>query len=336
MKGIALKMTALPWLSVAASLTMLLLASCGGNAGGVLPGTGTDCPTSVTGTGTGAESRTEAVSRADTGTVPTPETDTSAAEPETQSDPRTAEEILWDSLAGDGFLRGRGRRVAGLAAPDDCPTPQGGWFDGRYWYQLFIGKDTEHNERDNTVRLVRYDTQTGKTVRISDPLPLNHANDLTYNSRRGLLVAVHNNPNRKLVSFIDPETLTVTETVTLPCRIYSLAYSPERDMYVAGIAGGQSFCLLDAAFRQVGGPFSPTPDTAGYITQGCACDARYIYFVLYRQNVITVYDWEGRHIRTLSITVSGEPENLSQVGGSLYVASAAGGAQLTRIELRNR
>ena len=129
-------------------------------------------------------------------------------------------------------------------------------------YQLFIGKDTEHNERDNTVRLVRYDTQTGKTVRISDPLPLNHANDLTYNSRRGLLVAVHNNPNRKLVSFIDPETLTVTETVTLPCRIYSLAYSPERDMYVAGIAGGQSFCLLDAAFRQVGGPFSPTPDTA--------------------------------------------------------------------------
>ena len=97
-------------------------------------------------------------------------------------------------------------------------------------------------------------------------------------------------------------------------------------MYVAGIAGGQSFCLLDAAFRQVGGPFSPTPDTAGYITQGCACDARYIYFVLYRQNVITVYDWEGRHIRTLPITVSGEPENLSQVGGSLYVASAAGGA----------
>ena len=186
------------------------------------------------------------------------------------------------------------------------------------------------------MRLFRYDTQTGKTVRISDPLPLNHANDLTYNSRRGLLVAVHNNPNRKLVSFIDPETLTVTETVTLPCRIYSLAYSPERDMYVAGIAGGQSFCLLDAAFRQVGGPFSPTPDTAGYITQGCACDARYIYFVLYRQNVITVYDWEGRHIRTLPITVSGEPENLSQVGGSLYVASAAGGAQLTRIELRNR
>jgi len=57
-KGIALKMTALPWLSVAASLTMLLLTSCGGNAGGVLPGTGTDCPASVTGTGTGAESRT--------------------------------------------------------------------------------------------------------------------------------------------------------------------------------------------------------------------------------------------------------------------------------------
>ena len=94
MKGIALKMTALPWLSVAASLTMLLLASCGGYAGGVLPGTGTDCPGSVTDTGTGTESRTEAVSRTDTGTVPTPETDTSAAEPETQPDPRTAEEIL--------------------------------------------------------------------------------------------------------------------------------------------------------------------------------------------------------------------------------------------------
>ncbi len=330
------KQLLLPWLSAAVVLTALLLAACGRSTGDTASGTGTERPTDTTGTdresGTVTENRTETATGAhpDTGTA-------SAAGTETQTDPRTAEEIFWDTLTGEDTLRGRGRRLARLTAPDDCPIAQGGWFDGRFWYQFFIDKDTGSNEQNNRVRLVKYDTATQETVRISDLLPLNHANDLTYDSRRGLLVAVHNKPNRELVSFLDPETLTVTETVTLPCKIFSLAYSPERDMYVAGIAGGQTFCLFDAGFRQVSGVFTPTPDTAGYVTQGCACDARYIYFVLYAQNVVTVYDWDGNHVRTLPVIVSGEPENLAQAGGCLYIGSATvGGAELTRIGLQIR
>lgn len=268
--------------------------------------------------------------QADTDTPITTET----AEISIQPDESRAEVHLWQALTEPHALRARSRQVARMVPPSDCKTAQGGWFDGRYWYQLMIGKDTASNEAHNIVRLCKVDVETGETVRISDPLPLNHANDLTYNNRNNLLIAVHNNPNRKLVSLIDPETLTVTETVSLPCKIYSLAYCPERDQYVAGLAGGQTFCLLDAQFRQVAGPFKPTEDTTGYITQGVACDARFIYFVLYKQNVITVYDWNGNHIRTLPITVSGEPENITQSGGSLYVATGGSHVLLYRLDIQ--
>lgn len=313
-------------------LLAVSLSACAGNAAG----SPSAAPASTSGTTSDVSPASEAPheSKPQTATC-APQTDGPASESPGQPGTPTADGYLWDMLTGTYDIHTRSRRVAGMVPPSDCPTAQGGWFDGRYWYQLMIGKDTATNEQSNVVRLCKVDVETGETVRISDPLPLNHANDLTYNTRKNVLIAVHNNPNRKLISLIDPETLTVTETVTLPCKIYSLAYCPERDRYVAGLAGGQTFCLLDAEFRQVAGPFEPTEDTAGYITQGCACDARFIYFVLYNQNVVTVYDWDGNHIRTLPITVSGEPENITQSGGKLYIATGGSRVLLYRLDLQS-
>ena len=270
---------------------------------------------------TATETAVETESRADTETEPETEPE---AEPETTPDP--AEELA-AKLRSSPLLHGRVAKVATVPHDNVSTTSQGGYTDGTYHYQLFIKKDTENNEENNIVRLVKCDLATGEVVQISDPLPLNHANDLTYNAKRGLFVAVHNNPHRKWVSLIDPETLTVVETVKMDTKIYSIAYNQARDQYVVGLSGGQTFCFLDADFNRVDDVvYQPTDQTEGYTTQGAACDENFIYFVLYKENAITVYDWDGQFVTLIKLAVSGEPENLNVVDGVIYigVGTAAG------------
>lgn len=268
-------------------------------------------------TETTMETATETESRADTETEP-------ETEPEITPDP--AEELA-AKLRSSALFRSRVAKVATVPHDNVSTTSQGGYTDGTYHYQLFIKKDTENNEENNIVRLVKCDLATGEVVQISDPLPLNHANDLTYNAKRGLFVAVHNNPHRKWVSLIDPETLTIVKTVKMGIKIYSIAYNEARDQYVVGLSGGQTFCFLDADFNRVDDViYQPTDQTKGYTTQGAACDENFIYFVLYKENAITVYDWDGQFVTLIKLAVSGEPENLNVVDGVIYigVGTAAG------------
>ena len=170
--------------------------------------------------------------------------------------PRTAEEILGTVRAGDGFLRGRGRRVAGPAAPTTAPRRRAAGLTGA------TGTSCSSARTRSTTSGTTRCGLSGTTPKQAKPCASATRSRSITPTTRPITAAGDcwrlstTTPTASWFPFIDPETLTVTETVTLPCRIYSLAYSPERDMYVAGIAGGQSFCLLDAAFRQVGGPYS--------------------------------------------------------------------------------
>lgn len=204
---------------------------------------------------------------------------------------------------------------------DTIRTSQGGGTDGKYFYQALIKKDTQTNEANNIVKIVKTDLATGKLVKVSEDLSLNHANDITYNSKIGKLVVAHNNPYRDRISFVDPETLEVTETKSIGMKIYSIAYNATYDRYVVGLSGGQTFTILDSEFRKITStPFQPTSLTSGYITQGMECDDQFIYFVLYKQNVITVYDWSGKFVSLVSLDITGiEPENIFIYNDELYV-----------------
>lgn len=241
---------------------------------------------------------------------------------------------LKEDLASSDDWTATVEQVGCVPHPDSqCTVKQGGWTDGVYYYQLFIKKDTASDEENNIVKLVKYDLATGKVVKTSEDLGLNHANDLTYNPKRNLFVAVHNNPNRKKLSLIDPETFEVVDTVTLDCKIFSLDYNETRDQYVIGVAGGQKFRLLDADFKFVSDTvYEPTSLSKGYTTQGVTCDDKYIYFVLYNENCLTVYDWGGNFISYVKLNISGEPENLSVVGNDIYISSAhSDGARIFKI-----
>ncbi|MBE6585816.1 MAG: hypothetical protein E7645_04725 [Ruminococcaceae bacterium] len=239
-----------------------------------------------------------------------------------------------DDLASSDYWTADVEQIGCVPHPDSqCTTKQGGWTDGTYYYQLFIKKDTASDEKNNIVKLVKYDLTTGEVVKTSEDLGLNHANDLTYNPKRNIFVAVHNNPNRKKVSIIDPDTFEVVDTVTLGCKIFSLDYNEVRDQYIIGVAGGQTFRFLDADFQFVSETvYQPTSLSKGYTTQGVTCDDKYIYFVLYNQNCLTVYDWDGNFITYVQLNISGEPENLSIVGNDIYISSAHGdGAHIFKI-----
>ncbi len=208
----------------------------------------------------------------------------------------------------------------------DIKTVQGGCFAGQYFYQAFLKKDTASNEENNIDRIVKFDTETKETVLTSEDLALNHANDITYNPKINKLVVVHNNPNRTHVSFVDPETLTISETKVIDYKIYCIDYNEAKDCYVIGLSGGQSFRLVDGDFKPLGEVYQPTGLTEGYTTQGCCSDENYIYFVLYKKNVITVYDWSGKFVTLISLDVTAEPENISVVGDTIYVTCATSAA----------
>lgn len=236
-------------------------------------------------------------------------------------------------LRSGAELESKVSRIVAVGAPtSSIKTPQGGYFDGRYFYQIFIQKDTNSNEADNVDRIVKYDVKNKKVEKISGDLDLNHANDIAYNPKTNQLVIVHNNPNRTRVTLVDPETLEAVGVQTLPESIYCMDYNEEHDLYVVGLSGGQDFRFLDKDFKVASGVFKATSATKGYVTQGMTCDDDFIYFVLYKENVITVYDWSGKFVTLIKFDVGSiEPENISAVNGEIYVVCAQNGATMYKI-----
>lgn len=250
------------------------------------------------------------------------ETTEESTEPETEGETLSPSDELAAILRSSSDIQARTQRLAHIASYGESNLAQGGYTDGKFHYQIYIKKDNESNEENNIDRLVKYDIEQGCIKQVSWPLPLNHANDMTYNPKRGVFVVVHNNPHRDRISLVDAETLTLVETIQLDINIYSIGYNEKRDEYAVGLSGGQTFCRLDANFKRVDDVvFQPTPLTEGYVTQGAACDDNFIYFVLYAENVITVYDWDGNFITIIHMTVQGEPENMTAINGKIYVAT---------------
>lgn len=203
---------------------------------------------------------------------------------------------------------------------------QGGFTDGKYYYQMFIRRDKATNEADNSAFLSVYDPEKHETVKVSERLFTNHSNDIAYNPYTNELLVVHNNPNRKTVSAFDRDTLQPTRQIKLDCNIFAMDYQPDRHRYLVGVSGAQDFRLLDDDFKPVSPEFKGIPDPLGKITQGCACDDKFIYFILHRDSVINVYDWDGNFVTVIKMNTdrSLEPENISIVDGRIYAGCGGG------------
>lgn len=198
---------------------------------------------------------------------------------------------------------------------DNYKIMQGGCTDGKY---LYMAMENQTFASDNHHSYIyKYDLETMKQVARSEALQLDHSNDICYNPDTGMLVVVHNAPRRTKISFVDPETLSVTGTKNLSYEIFSIAYNGTRQQYVIGLSHGQNFMILDKDFNRVK---MCTVQSTGYTTQGMECDDDFIYFIQYNKNVIVVYDWSGKRVNIIDVSLnSGEPENICLVNDVFYV-----------------
>ncbi len=200
-------------------------------------------------------------------------------------------------------------------------TTQGAYFDGEYFYVA----ETRYDEnRYETVSIVVLDT-SGNIVRCSDGLPLDHANNITYNSKLDKLVVTHcQSPDDHFYrySMVDPETFEITETADKANPFFAMSYSPELDQYASGQWSGQTIDIWDGEMNNI---LSRRVETPASLSQGVCCDGDYIYFVRSSQNgapaEIRIYNWEAELVRTvvLSFEDSLEPENINIVDGVTYV-----------------
>ena len=71
--------------------------------------------------------------------------------------------------------------------------------------------------------------------------------------------------------------------------------------------------------------FKGSERVEGYTKQGICCDDEYIYFLYYKLNAVAIYDWDGNFVTLIYFDVLGEPENISVVNGTIYVACGESG-----------
>lgn len=243
-------------------------------------------------------------------------------------EPNTSEANVTLMKSSDTLVPTAAEELFKIDAPtaDICGT-QGSTTDGKYWYQGFYRRDDGSNQANNDCMILKVDMETGKVVAQSEIMQLNHINDITYNSRLGYLVVCHNAPFANVISYVDAETLTLVDTFAIDYFIYSINYSAERDMYVAGNSNSQTFRIMDADFKMVGEIIEPTSRTASCTTQGGAVDDDFIYFTLYFPNVISVYDWDGNFVTLIELeeaipTNLYETESMTVLNGEIYVGCA--------------
>lgn len=224
---------------------------------------------------------------------------------------------------------------------------QGGCFDGRYYYQTFIkycynntknssGNDVYSkgvNNAKNLVVIVKYDVKSQEVVKVSEPLQLDHANDMTYNSNINSLIVAHNAPNRSTISFVDPETLELKSTSKVSYDLYGIDYDSTTDRYVFGVSGSYGFSAVNS-LSDSGLLIPGVPESKAYTCQTLCCDENYVYCLFYgaKTNKLTgtplttdaiyVYDWDGNFVTFIEMDFgSEEVENISVVDGEIYVAT---------------
>ena len=194
-------------------------------------------------------------------------------------------------------------------------TMQGGATDGTYaYYAMNSGGDS----RESLTRIHKVELATWEIVQISRPLYMSHSNDIAYDPAHRRLVISWCDIEPDKVAIVDPDTLELTETLQIPQKHFSIAYNDTRGLYVTGKSRTYDLVLLDREFQ----PVRLLPGSEGYVKQGLECDEDYIYFFQSGTdaNRILVFDWDGTPIRTITIPLPAEGENLFVLGDKLICA----------------
>ena len=198
---------------------------------------------------------------------------------------------------------------------------QGGCRGGRYaYYALNTGGDSSRS----VTRIVKIDTETWQVVQTSGDMYISHSNDMVFDPYNNRLIVSWCDIEPDKVGIVDPDTLTLKETLTIPQRHYSMGYCSDKNEYVAGISRTYDLAVLDARFNVQ----RVLPGVEGYTKQGIDCDSELIYFLhsvkgesgTFVCNLIFTFDWDGRLISRILVPYAAEAENLFTMGDKIVCA----------------
>jgi hypothetical protein len=169
--------------------------------------------------------------------------------------------------------------------------------------------------------IYKYDLETKEKVAVSEEIAFGHGNDLTFDTKNNRLIVAHGLKENHILTMIDPETLTVIESVKIKPSGSSISYNPWTDSYAMGEGGKIDF--MDAEFKLTKNVSRKDYAMQGYVNQGMGSDEHYIYFPLSyedkTENLIVVFDWTGKQIRTIELPEEHESESIFVVGDRYYI-----------------
>ncbi|NLV83890.1 MAG: hypothetical protein GXY60_04950 [Spirochaetales bacterium] len=208
-------------------------------------------------------------------------------------------------------------------------TYEGTATDGTYLYSIILDKGST----EGGCSIIKTNLETLEIVDSRANVQVGHGNDAVYVKKRNQ-IAVVDYTDRNKVHYLDPETLQIAETKTVGFSggLYGISYNSTYDRYVYGIRGQMTFYIADEHEKvfSVGSMFTNATD------QGLDCDDNYIYVAYSHENIIMIYDWNGKKITTIPVSdVSLEMEGLVHVGDVFYAAfykSGGKGGVLYRID----
>lgn len=208
-----------------------------------------------------------------------------------------------------------------------CGTMQGGASDGQYLYFICV------TNNDSRLRIVKVTTD-GTVINQSKKFTrgqLGHGNDMTYNSKLGVLVvSTWDNPGGgNSVKLIDPNTYEIKKTVSTNDNVAltNICYNATTDQYVVSgkIYDGNLKYTGKRLYTPSGVDDDANTTQGKVLNQGIECNASYIYVmrVVWGQNgynVIAVYDWSGTNVAVHKVdNLNDEGENMAIVNGVFYM-----------------
>ena len=204
---------------------------------------------------------------------------------------------------------------------------QGAATDGTYIYPALRNSD------DSGSVITKHRLDDGSFVAVSPVLDLGHANDMTFNTEKNLLVVAHGQKEGKILTLVNSETLEFIEDVDIEKGSGAITYNPTTNSYAIS-QGGKSLHMLDADLNYVTSYDRTKP--SGYTAQGMGSDEQFIYFPMSGngQNILDTFDWKGNPVCHIILPTPHESESLFYTNGRHFVSFNYNGATVYEIFFR--
>lgn len=216
---------------------------------------------------------------------------------------------------------------------------QGSCSDGKYIYAFLEKKKQDvDGETRSLCRIVKVSMETWEIVATSEPLKVDHGNGATYNSKTNEIYVTNCQYLPKVISVVDPQTLTVTGTVEIEYGARGIAYNAEKDQYAVAVSGSSDIVIYDANFKKLAYYECEAP---GLGNQSISWDGKYLYMTYTGalekktkgSEVICCYDWNGNFCGVFRLFMFMEIESSFHVNGETYVSFYNGGGKFYRLDM---